>query len=292
MSGLFSVAHHRNDGFDLTPTTFDTTGAPFERVDFMGRARLRAGDRWSIGGLVTGYDNRTEGRSNGELGPQEDRIDESTVNANLQADWSARAATTVQGRLYLARFDESSTATLAPPVSTVLAPGALDERLFKADASFSHVLGGRQHLQGGLEYWRDEYSGINRLRNDSGERASIGTAWLQHRLTLGSRVTTTLGLRTDHHSEFGNALSPKVGDQRAGRRWRDRARLVRPRFSGAGHRTALLPFPQSIEHLPGHRQPEPAARSTPIRSRSAPSMRRPAGARGSVSTCFTTKFAI
>ena len=34
--------------------------------------------------------------------------------------------------------------------------------------------------------------------------------WLQHRLTLGGRVTTTLGLRTDHHSEFGNAVSPKI----------------------------------------------------------------------------------
>lgn len=48
------------------------------------------------------------------------------------------------------------------------------------------------------------------LRNDAGESATIGTAWLQHRLTIGSRVTTTVGLRTDHHSEFGSALSPKV----------------------------------------------------------------------------------
>jgi outer membrane receptor for ferrienterochelin and colicins len=210
LSALLSVEHHRNDGFDLTPTTFDTTGAPYERVDFMGRARIRATDRVSFGALVTGYDNRTEGRSNGELGPQEDRIDESTINANVQADWLPVAGTTVQGRVYVARFDESSTGTLAPPASTVLAPGELDERLFKADASFSQVVGSRQQLQGGLEYWRDGYSGINRLRNDAGERASIGTAWLQHRLTIGSRVTTTLGLRTDQHSEFGNAVSPKA----------------------------------------------------------------------------------
>ncbi len=209
-SGLFMVEHHQNDGFDLTPTTFDTTGAPFERMDFMGRARVKAGEHLSLSARVTGYDNRTEGRSNGELGPQQDRIDESTVNLNIAADWLPRASTSVQARAYVARYDESSEATLAPPASTVLPPGALDERLLKIDGSFSHIIGSRQQLQGGAEDWRDEYAGINRLRNDSGEQASIGTAWLQHRLTLGGRVTTTLGLRTDHHSEFGNALSPKV----------------------------------------------------------------------------------
>ena len=210
VSGLFMVEHHRNDGFDLTPTTFDTTGAPFERVDFMGRGRAQVTSALALAARVTGYDNQTEGRSNGELGPQEDRIDESTVNVNLSADWMPRATSAVQARAYVARFDEASTATLAPPASTPLAPGALDERLVKIDGSFSQFIGGNQQLQGGAEYWRDEYSGINRLRNDAGESAAIGTAWLQHRFTFGGRVTTTLGLRTDHHSEFGSAVSPKV----------------------------------------------------------------------------------
>src|SRR5687768_3990442 len=207
LSGLFMAEHHQNDGFDLTPTTFDTTGAPFERVDFMGRARLKTGDHLSFSARLTGYDNHTEGRSNGELGPQEDRIDESTVNLNVSGDWLPRASTSVQARAYVARFDESSEATLAPPASRPLAPGELDERLLKVDGSFSQIIGSSQQLQGGLEYWRDEYSGINRLRNDSGEEANIGTMWLQHRLSLGGRITTTLGLRTDHHSEFGNAVS-------------------------------------------------------------------------------------
>lgn len=210
MSGLFSVERHQNDGFDLTPSTFDTTAAPFERTDFMARLRVKPSDAVSIGVLASGYDNHTEGRSNGELGPQEDNIDDSTFNTNVQMDWLPRVGTTVQARGYYARYDESSTARLAPPASTALDPGALDERLFKADASLSHLIGSRQLLQGGVEYWRDEYSGINRLRNDAGEQASIATAWLQHKLTIGGRVTTTLGLRSDTHSEFGSALSPKI----------------------------------------------------------------------------------
>ncbi len=209
VSGLFQAEHHQNDGFDLTPSTPDTTGAPFDRVDFLARARVQAHDALAFSVRATGYDNHAEGRSLGELGLQDDRIDESTVNVNVGADWSPRATTAVQARAYVARFDEHSDATLLAG-ATPLEPGALDERLVKVDASISQFIGSSQQLQGGAEYWRDEYAGINRLRNDAGESATIGTAWLQHRLTIGGRVTTTLGLRTDHHSEFGNAVSPKV----------------------------------------------------------------------------------
>ena len=208
-SGLLSVEHHRNDGFDLTPTTVDTTGAPFERFDFMARGRGKVSDALALSVLVTGYDNVTTGRSIGELGAQEDHIDETTLNANVQADWLPRAGTAVQARVYTARYREDSTARLTPSLAA-LDPGALDEDLLKVDASFSQILGSKQQLQGGAEYWQDEYSGINRLRNDAGERASIGTAWLQHRLTIGGRVTTTLGVRSDSHSEFGTAVSPKI----------------------------------------------------------------------------------
>ena len=207
VAALFSAERHEHDGFDLTPSTFDTTGAPFRRVDLMARVRVKANDALSFSALGTGYDNRTTGRSNGELGPQQDQIDESTVNVNLQSDWLPRAGTAVQGRVYAARFDEASTGLLAS--GRPLAPGELDERLFKIDGSFSHILGSRQQLQGGLDYWQDDYSGVNRLRHDAGEHASIGTAWVQHRLSVG-RVTTTLGLRGDTHSQFGSAVSPKV----------------------------------------------------------------------------------
>ena len=202
-----SVEHHEQDGFDLTPSTFDTTGAPFRRADLMARVRFKANDALSLSALATGYDNHTTGRSNGELGPQQDQIDESTLNVNVQGDWLPRASTAVQGRVYAARFDEASAGMLA--TGQPLEPGELDERLFKIDGSFSHILGSRQQLQGGADYWKDKYSGINRLRNDSGEQASIGTAWLQHRLNVG-RVTTTVGLRSDTHSQFGSAVSPKV----------------------------------------------------------------------------------
>ncbi len=209
-SGLFTIEHHEQDGFDLTPTTFDTTGAPFERVDFLGRVRAQVAPSASVSILAAGYDNTTRGRSNGESGPQEDEIDDRTLNVNAVFDWLPRATTSVQSRVYISRYDEDSTARLAPPASTPLDPGALDERVLKVDASVSQVIGLRQQIQGGAEYWRDEYAGINRLRNDAGEDASMATGWMQYRLTLADRVTTTVGARVDSHSQFGTAVSPKV----------------------------------------------------------------------------------
>ena len=90
---------------------------------------------------------------NGHLLPREMSIEaEDGQRKIVQMDWSPRAATAVQARGYYARYDESSTGRLAPPASTPLDPGALDERLFKTDASVSHLIGSTQMLQGGVEF--------------------------------------------------------------------------------------------------------------------------------------------
>jgi outer membrane receptor for ferrienterochelin and colicins len=208
-SGFASLEQHQSDGFDLTPTTFDTTAAEFRRTDGFGRIEFSPQSELTITGLFSGYRNRSQGRSNGELGPQSDDFRDSTFNSGVTANWLATPLATVQVRGYHARYDEESTGTLLSDGS--VSPGALDERLSRVDGSVSYVLGARQHVQAGLEYTRDEYAGINRLRNDSGEHVSTGVAWGQHRLTVGDRVTTTVGARVDRHSIFGTAFSPKAG---------------------------------------------------------------------------------
>lgn len=208
--GLITGERHQQDGFDLTPTTFDTTGAPFTREDYLGRLRGQVAPTLAVSTVVHGYANHTGGRSNGELGPQENDIDERTLNVNGAVDWLPRATTSVQIRGYAARYDEDSRGRLAAPASTPLEPGELDERLVKVDGSVSHVLGTRQHIQAGLEYWRDAYSGVNRVRTDSGEEATTRVGWAQYRVSLTDRVVTTVGARLDHHSVFGSAFSPKI----------------------------------------------------------------------------------
>jgi outer membrane receptor for ferrienterochelin and colicins len=209
-SGLFTGERHQQDGFDLTPTTFDLTAAPFTRHDYLGRVRGQITDSIAITTLVSGYDNHSEGRVNGELGPQENDIDERTLNVNGAVDWLMRPTTSVQLRAYTSGYDESSTGRLAPPASTPLEPGELDERLVKIDGSASQIIGNHQQIQAGLEYWRDEYSGLNRVRTDSGEQVTTRVGWGQYRVSVGDRVVATIGARLDSHSEFGSAFSPKV----------------------------------------------------------------------------------
>lgn len=208
-SGFVSLERHQSDGFDLTPTTADTTAPSFGRTDGFGRIEWTARPSLTFTGLFTGYGNRSQGRSNGELGPQADDLRDSTFNAGITANWLVTPLTTVQMRGYQARYEEDSTSLIATDGSRSI--GALDEQLNKLEGSLSRVLGARQHLQGGVEYTSDEYAGINRLRNDSGEDVSTGVVWAQHRLTLGDRVTTTVGARVDRHSIFGTAFSPKAG---------------------------------------------------------------------------------
>jgi outer membrane receptor for ferrienterochelin and colicins len=208
-SGIFSVEHHRHDGFDLTPDTFDTTGAPYRRYDALAKVRQQFSPSIAAGVMATGYVNETGGRSVGELGPQEDDIDDRALSASVTSDWLA-GRTAVQLRAYASGFRESSLGRLAPS-ATPLAPGLLEERYYKTDLSLTRTIGAAQLLQGGVEWSRDRYEGTNRVRDAAdGHEADTFVAWAQHRWAVSSRLTTTLGARVDRRSPFETAVSPKA----------------------------------------------------------------------------------
>jgi outer membrane receptor for ferrienterochelin and colicins len=209
-SGLFSAGRHQRDSFDLTPTTFDTTGASFRRWDALAKSRIQVSPSLGAGVMVNGYTNRSRGNSIGELGPQQDDIRDRTLNISGTMDWLITPTATFQVRGYGAFFDERSAGRLAPPQVTELEPGALDEDLAKVDASFGRVIGTRQQLQAGVEWSWNRYAGVNRIAFDDVD-ATTSVVWAQHRYSLHERLTTTIGARLDAHSTFGNALSPKVG---------------------------------------------------------------------------------
>jgi outer membrane receptor for ferrienterochelin and colicins len=211
-SGIFSAGRHQHDGFDLTPGTFDTTGAPYRRYDGLARLRHQLAPSVSIGGLVTGYRNRLTGRSNGELGPQEDNVRERAIDGGITAGWLVGVGTTIEARGYGSSYSEQSAGRLAPPLSTPLVPGTLDERYVKVDLSVAHAIGARHMLQAGAEWSRDRYEGANRVRDESrGHEADTVVGWGQHRWMATDRLTTTLGARVDRRSPFETAVSPKVG---------------------------------------------------------------------------------
>lgn len=206
---FFDVERHKNNGFDLTPTTFDTTGAGFHRYDFFNKSKYDFTNNFSLTSLINVYRNNALGRSIGERGFQTDDTEETAQSYGLTANWTINPRTALQTRGYFSRYDEISKETL---VSGTRAPDDnLFERFGQVDANLLYVLGERQLLQIGGEFTTDRYRGINRLRNDSGERADTRVLWGQDKINLTKWATLTLGLRYDNHSIFGSAFSPKAG---------------------------------------------------------------------------------
>lgn len=214
-SGFGSVERHKNNGFDLTPTTIDTTGAGFHRYDYFAKLKYEFSDKFYLTGLADAKFGNSQGRSLGEAGFQRDDVDESNQSYGATANWSPNARTVAQLRGYFSRYDEIGRYTLLPSSRNPNEVRQPDENLFerfgRVDASLSYVWGEHQLIQFGGEWTTDRYRGINRLRNNSGERADTKVAWAQDKIFLTNWATLTLGLRYDSHSIFGDAVSPKVG---------------------------------------------------------------------------------
>ncbi len=211
VSGFFTVERHKNNGFDLTPTTFDTTGAGFHRYDVFGKLKFQLADNFSVSTLINGYWNNVLGRAVGEEGNQTNDIDEESQNYGVTADWQINPRTNLQVRGYFGRFDELTHGFLNNLQQTVLPDGNLFERYGKAEITLSRVLGERQFIQVGTEWTTNRYRGINRVRGDEGQKADTSTLWFQDKISIVDRVTLTVGGRYDNHSIFGDAFSPKVG---------------------------------------------------------------------------------
>lgn len=207
--GIFTGERHQHDGFDLTPGTLDTTGAPYRRYDGFGKVQHQLTDSLGLSGLVTGYRNSMGGRSNGELGLQVDDVRDRAISANISARWFG-AGTSVEARGYVSDFEEESLAVLASS-STPVPPASLEQRFQKLDLTVTRPIGARQLLQAGAEWANDHYEGTNRLRDEeAGHEADTLVGWAQHRWSATSRLTTTVGARVDRRSSFETAVSPKL----------------------------------------------------------------------------------
>jgi outer membrane receptor for ferrienterochelin and colicins len=220
---LVSGERHKQNPFDLTPTTFDTTGVGFHREDAFAKMSYNLTPDLSVRAWARSYWGRERGRALGEEGNLDSTIDEDSQSFNLAADWQINKRAAAQIRGYSARWDEITNSVLSP-TNTPIAPGNLFERYGKVDGSFSYLLGERQYIQTGGEWATTRYRGFNRLANDSGHSAEIASIWAQDRLSFANRVTITAGLRFDNHSIFGSAVSPKAGlNFRLTEYWRIRA---------------------------------------------------------------------
>src|SRR5690606_17433929 len=215
LSGFFNYGRHKNNGFDLYPSDFATDGSGYHRDDIYGKLKYQFTDNFSVLGFANTYWNNYKGRAVREptnfidLGQQVIDVDDDSQDYGLTADWAIDGKTALQVRGYYSRYDEIYRA-YGYVTGNPEPDGNLFERYGKFDVTFSRIIGGRNFLQAGAEFAKNEYSGLHRLQNDFGE-ASTQVVWLQDKINLMNRLTLTLGGRYDHHSEFGNAFSPKIG---------------------------------------------------------------------------------
>jgi len=215
LSGVFGLERHKNNGFDLTPTTFTADGSGFHRYDAFGKLKYQFADNFAVMGFANSYWNDSLGQVVGEpgvgnpTGQQVSHIKDESQNYGLTADWAIGSRTNLQIRGYFSRFDELNFST-AYPSGSPLPDGNLFERYGKVDATVSRILGERHFLQAGTEFATNRYNGFNRLQNDRGQ-ADTAVAWFQDKINILSRLTLTVGTRIDNHTSFGTAVSPKIG---------------------------------------------------------------------------------
>lgn len=213
--GFFSIERHKNNGFDLTPSLPDTTGAGFHRYDFFGKLKYEFSQNFYLTGFADAKRTNVVGVSLGEAGYQQDDVDETLQSYGLTANWNINSRAVAQLRGYFARYDEIGKIFVLPNIRFPRGANFPDENLFqrfgRIDASLLYVWGERQLIQVGAEWNTDRYAGFNRLRNASGERADTSVIWGQDKISITNWMTLTLGFRFDDHSIFGSAISPKVG---------------------------------------------------------------------------------
>ncbi len=188
--GFFSGERHKQNPFDLTPTTFDTTGAGYGRTDAYAKLKYKFTPNFSLSGWGRSYWNQARGRSRGEIGNQESTTDEDSQSYNLQGDWTINHRVSAQARGYFSRFDEIGKSVLSAPTTQYpdgrLPDGNLFERYGKVDGSVNAILGEHQLLQAGAEWTTDRYRGVNRLADDSGHQMETASLFAQDKISFGT----------------------------------------------------------------------------------------------------------
>ena len=211
-SGFLAAERHKRNPYDLTPQDFDTTGPGFRRYDYMAKISHDFSESLKLSLLANAFDNREVSVYAGTGGGQSTTTNDSAQNYGLTLNAGLSGHTQLQARAYYGKYDENSTVDVYAFPGTIDGTANLNERLYRFDTGLSHVLGSRQLLQGGLDWFSNEYRGFNRLLGDnSGQSIRMADAWFQDRIQAHPRLSLTVGGRLTNHSSYGTRMVPRVG---------------------------------------------------------------------------------
>ena len=209
-SGFFEVERHKQNPYSLIPSG-STTGPGFHRYDYLGKLGYEFSDRFKLRATAHSFVNQDRGSLLSSSGPTDSVTNDSAQHYAVSADVGLTPMTRWNLRGFYGKYDESSLSDVLSQPGPINSVANLNQRLYRFDSSVSHVLGGRQLLQGGLEWTQDAYRGYNRILGDNaGQGISMVDLWINDRLSLHERFVLTLGSRFNHHNLYGSHFVPRV----------------------------------------------------------------------------------
>ncbi len=193
-SALLTGDVRQADGYDLDPTTANTTVDAFNNYSLFSKLKYKVSDYYSIQLSGEYFNQRQAGFDGGE------RItDTRTWYLNASNDWILENQSNFKFRLYHTSFDKAidRAGTYVKNIET----------LSRAEFVYNRVIDKHILTIGG----EGSYNWLQSNRVETGEKVVKNLSmYLQDEL-LFKLIEFNVGLRVDYHSEFQWHLSPKIG---------------------------------------------------------------------------------
>jgi outer membrane receptor for ferrienterochelin and colicins len=193
-SALFTGDARQADGYDLDPTTANTTVDAFKNISLFSKLKYKSTDYYSIHLSGEYFNQRQVGFDGG------DRItDTQTWYLNASNDWILENQSNFKFRLYHTSFDKAinRAGTYVKNIET----------LSRAEFVYNRVIAKHILTIGG----EGSYNRLQSNRVETGEKAVKNLSMYAQDEMLFNTIEFNAGLRVDYHSEFQWHLSPKIG---------------------------------------------------------------------------------
>jgi len=193
-SALFTAESKRADGYDLDPTTANTTADAFKNYNLFSKIKYKSSEYYSFQVSGEYFNQRQAGFDGG------DRIT-NTQNwyINASNDWIMKNRSNFKFRLYHTSFTKEidRADTYVKNLET----------LSRSEFIYNRVLANHILTIGG----EGSYNWLQSNRVESGEKSVKNISIYAQDEILFKAIEFNLGIRADYHSEFRWHLSPKIG---------------------------------------------------------------------------------
>ena len=193
-SALFTAETRRADGYDLDPTTANTTADAFKNFNLFSKLKYKSSEFYSIQVSGEYFNQRQTGFDGGN------RItDTQNWYINASNDWIMKNRSNFKFRLYHTSFTKeiNRTDTYVKNIET----------LSRTEFIYNRVIANHILTIGG----DGSYNWLQSNRVESGEKSVKNVSIYAQDEIFYKLIEFNLGIRADYHSEFRWHISPKIG---------------------------------------------------------------------------------